>query len=207
MCPYGYLYDLFLGGLLRRVRLWIAHRIASGNWYPVLDLCCGTGDQLRRISRSPQPAVGLDRDFPLLHYARTQNRRIPLICADAGSLPFRNSAFRCVIISFALHEKDPDFRFRMLQEAKRVTMPEGWLIILDYEIPWNLSSRTARIFIGIIELLAGKHHFRFFRNFLNRGGLNGCLLRNNIPETESRLLKWGNSRIVLSHMKNQRPSC
>ncbi len=198
MCWYGCLYDIFLGTLLRSVRLWIARRICSRRWFPVLDLCCGTGEQLRRINHPDSLTVGLDRNFSLITYARACSPDIPWICADAGFLPFQASSFRCVILSFSLHEKSPEFRLAVLKEAKRVVKKGGWLLFLDYEKAWNLSSRLGGTMIWIIERLAGDNHFRNFRHFIAAGGLNQFLHENNIPVSDSRDLHWGSSRIVLS---------
>lgn len=203
MCWYGRLYDIFLGTLLRKVRQSIARRINSRGLFPVLDICCGTGDQLRHIGGMDHAAVGVDRDFSLLRYARSRDRDIPWICADAGSLPFRTSSFRCVILSFSLHEKPPGFRLDILKEAQRVVRRGGRLIFLDYEQPWNLPSHLGSILIWTIEALAGGDHFRFFRDFMAGGGLRQYLKQNAVLEEESRPLEWGTSRIVIS--RNQKP--
>jgi ubiquinone/menaquinone biosynthesis C-methylase UbiE len=198
MCWYGCLYDIFLGTLLRSVRLWIALKIRSRHWFPVLDLCCGTGDQLRRIDHPKRLTVGVDRDFSLLFYARSRSPVIPWVCADAGSLPFHTSSFRCVLMSFSLHEKSPDFRQAILEEAKRVVKNDGCLLFLDYENPWNTFSVLGSLMIWTIEKFAGGDHFRFYRHFMASGGLRRYLAENDIPESESRLLQWGSSRIVMS---------
>jgi ubiquinone/menaquinone biosynthesis C-methylase UbiE len=198
MCWYGRLYDFFLGALLRSIRQWIADRIRSRQWFPVLDLCCGTGDQLRRSGGSQGLSVGLDKDFSLLAYARSRSRAACFVCADAEFIPFQASTFQCVVLSFSLHEKSPGFRTAMLKEAERVTRPAGRLLILDYEKAWNAPSRLGGVMIWLIERIAGGEHFRFFRQFMAAGGLDRFVSDHAVTVSESRWIKWGSCRIVLA---------
>ena len=70
--------------------------------------------------------LGLDINLKMLKYAASSRPGIPFICADAAQTPFFPGAFRGIVVSFALHEKEAALRADLLKEAKRVlALAEG----------------------------------------------------------------------------------
>ena len=98
-----------------------------------LDVACGTGQLLERLSRHPDsPALfGIDRVPAMLEVA---NRRIgqhaTLVEAPANNLPFHCAAFQLVTCTNALHYF-PDAE-AALREMRRVIAPSGNLVITDW---------------------------------------------------------------------------
>lgn len=197
-CIYGHFYDCFIGTFLKSMRSRVALYIKEHGLFPVLDLCCGTGTQCSIISQSGSNVFGIDHDCGILHYAALHYPNLPFVCADAGSLPFKSAFFRSLIISYSLHEKTPAMRQKMIKEVLRVLKPESKIIFIDYETPWNFSSRIGRVFTFIIEKMAGKEHFRNCQQFLNWGGLRDFVQRSRLKELESIPIALGNSRILIA---------
>jgi ubiquinone/menaquinone biosynthesis C-methylase UbiE len=194
----GRSYDLMLGPLLRGPRRFITRRILKSRLFPVLDICCGTGEQCGNIVGQGGFAVGLDLDLSLLKYAASRRPQVPFVCADAAHLPFRPCAFRGVGLSFALHDKSPDTRKKMMAEARRVLTRKGRIIILDFENPWSWLSRVGHMVVSGIERLAGKEHFRNGRQFLVNGGLQAFLPEYGLRVLERRALEPASSSIVIT---------
>ena len=100
----------------------------------VLDLASGTGD-FSLLVRSHYPdsqTLTVDITERMLRFARA--RGLPYaVCADAGVLPFRDSAFDCVFIGYGLRNF-PNLN-RALEEIERVTRPGGMLVSLDFFLP------------------------------------------------------------------------
>ncbi len=107
---------------------------------------------------------------------------IPFICGDGTSLPFRPGSFKAAILSFALHEQEPEVRRRILGAARRVLVPGGRLILVDFENPWDSTSRLAYAYTSVIERIAGRDHLRRNRDFHRRGGLRALLAENGFSE-------------------------
>ena len=194
---YGRAYDAFLGTLLKGTRRWMASYVREHSLFPALDLCTGTGAFPRYLEADPRHAAwGLDLDARFLRYARSQAPRVPFIRGDAGQLPFRDSVFGAIILSYAVHDKAPPLRAAMMEESRRVLRAQGQVLFLDFESPWDLASRAGRVFTYGIERLAGGDHFGNSQQFLRAGGLRGFLERFGCEELECRHIPWGNSRIV-----------
>jgi ubiquinone/menaquinone biosynthesis C-methylase UbiE len=80
----GWLYDAALGTALRGLRRRVAAAVAAGSLFPCLDVCCGTGSQLRASERLFRAdgngndnggargrglVIGLDSHFGMIRYA------------------------------------------------------------------------------------------------------------------------------------------
>jgi ubiquinone/menaquinone biosynthesis C-methylase UbiE len=97
----------------------------------VLDLACGSGVLLARL-RAAYPHVplfGVDASAAMLQRARTC---VParLCRVDAARLPVASGVFDLVTCASALHEMHAPTR--ALAEARRVLVPGGRLVIVDW---------------------------------------------------------------------------
>ena len=127
----------------------------------VLDLCCGTGDLTRQLTKAGGELFSLDFSFNMLKkgvekgWLRGEN-----ISADAGKLPFKNDTFDFLTIAFGIRNI-PDVDV-FLSESLRVLKPGGKLLILELTRPdnavvrfgYNLYLTKILPFIG--GLLSGK---------------------------------------------------
>lgn len=178
----GRLYDLASAGLFRGLRRRIAAAVGAEGFYPWLDVCCGTGSQLR--GHAPDLVVcGLDKNLGMVRYAAARAPGLPFVCGDAGWLPFKDGSFRAVSVSFGLHDKSPDLRRAMMAEARRVLAPSGRLVAVDFENPWSFKSKVGALAVRAVERLAGGEHYRNGRDFLSRGGLRAFLRESGFVET------------------------
>lgn len=103
----------------------------------VLDVGCGTGDQLRIMAPlvAPGSAVGVDLSATLIARARQRTGAEPghvsFQVGDACELPFADGAFdRVVANQVLLHLADP---WRAVAEMRRVLAPGGLLSIGEWD--------------------------------------------------------------------------
>jgi ubiquinone/menaquinone biosynthesis C-methylase UbiE len=183
--------------LLRNIKKRVAQYVSSFNLYPVLDICCGSGVQCYRVAGEGESAYGLDLDIGMIHYASSKYPRTPFMCADAANIPVKDSSLRGAIVSYALHDKFPETHSKMLQEVRRILSPEGKIVFVDFEKPWNRKSRMASLYIYGIERMAGKDHFRNGRRFLQQGGLRSFIQQNGIEEIERHDVELAHTSIVV----------
>ena len=105
---------------------------------PVLDLCCGTGDQALALERRGARVVAADFCLPMLalaerKYARLDNGRPHGLAGDALTLPFEDERFSAVTASFGLRNvADLD---AVLREIRRVLRPGGETAFLEFTVP------------------------------------------------------------------------
>jgi demethylmenaquinone methyltransferase/2-methoxy-6-polyprenyl-1,4-benzoquinol methylase len=213
----GLLYDLAFKRMFRGLRRRVARTIEREGLYPWLDICCGTGDQLRGHLRGHVPVVrvpglgsddavyGLDLSFGFVRYARARAPQVPFICGDAARLPFKDRSLRAVSVSFALHDKSLELRSAILASARRVLRPDGRLIAVDFENPWDSASRAGALFTRAIERFAGRAHYDNGRDFLRRGGLRGFLRENGFVEVARRDIPAGSVSVVVARVDTDSP--
>ena len=100
--------------------------------YLVLDIGCGTGEQLKKLNN----AVGLDISIEMAKISHNKTGKF-VVVGDAENLPFKNKTFDCVISFFgALNHVNLN---RTLKEIKRVLKDDGVLIFTVanvYDIRW-----------------------------------------------------------------------
>ena len=151
----------------------------------VLDVCCGTGDQAIHYGKRGIIATGIDLSPSMIELAERNKRKhslsnVSFQIADAVDLPFNNNLFDYASISFALHEKERTVRDRIIAEMKRVVKKERALIFIDFQVPLprNLYAYLAKA----IEFIVGGEHHRYFKDYIEQGGLEVILKKNQLPE-------------------------
>jgi demethylmenaquinone methyltransferase/2-methoxy-6-polyprenyl-1,4-benzoquinol methylase len=97
----------------------------------ILDLAAGTGVSTVELEREGAYAVAADISLGMLRAGR--HRKVPMVAADALSLPFTHAAFDAVTIAFGLRNViDPG---AALAELARVTKPGGRLVVCEFSTP------------------------------------------------------------------------
>jgi ubiquinone/menaquinone biosynthesis C-methylase UbiE len=95
----------------------------------ILDIACGTGNQLV-ANRSIAPdarLVGLDRSLGMLRQAQSKVRNIAWVQADGSMLPFGSDSFDFITCQFGFHHL-PD-KTGMLESVFRVLRDNGRFVI------------------------------------------------------------------------------
>jgi hypothetical protein len=98
-----------------------------------------------------------------------------------------------------LHELSHETRTAVLAEATRVLAHDGRMLVLDYH-PGPLAfprGYAAKPLIMAVERLAGRDHFRHYRQFLGAGGLPACAAPHGLAVEDSKVIKDGNFGLYL----------
>jgi demethylmenaquinone methyltransferase/2-methoxy-6-polyprenyl-1,4-benzoquinol methylase len=106
----------------------------------ILDMCCGTGGSTFALAEAVgerSNIKGVDLSTGQIRIARRQNRfaNIELLVMDASRTAFRDVAFDAVVIPHALHEMPRSTRHAVLQEAWRLLVDGGLLVVLEMDTP------------------------------------------------------------------------
>ncbi len=132
----------------------------------LVDLGCGTGDDVRVLAREGFWTVGVDFAFNALTFARDMFPRGRFVQADlrARRLPFREASFDAVIARCSLHYFTLAQTQRVVDEVARILAPGGALAFVvnsaehlrrklryDYAKAKKLEPRTIRFSDGLVR--------------------------------------------------------
>jgi demethylmenaquinone methyltransferase / 2-methoxy-6-polyprenyl-1,4-benzoquinol methylase len=99
----------------------------------VLDLAAGTGTSSQPFRDRGAVVVPCDFSVGMLRVGKRALPQLPFVAGDATRLPFGDSTFDAVTISFGLRNVvDPDAG---LEEMRRVTKPGGRLVVCEFSAP------------------------------------------------------------------------
>ena len=192
-------YATLIDPLLRGIRLHTIDFSGMKAGDRVLDVCCGTGDQAFYYAEAGIMATGIDLDPNMLKLTGKDKRKqgssnVSFQIADARNLPFKDNFFDYASICFALHEKERTARDKIISEMKRVVKKDGALIFIDFQAP--LPKNRWLYLIKVIEFIAGRNHFRYFKDYIGQGGLDEILKKNQLCEEKRDYLNDGLITII-----------
>ena len=179
------IYDPILFPFIRPIRNKVISLVKKYQYQSILDVCCGTGDQLKLLKEQGFEGEGIDLSDAMLQIAAKGEHAADCIEQDATQMHYENEKFDLVMTAFSLHEKSHTSARKIVEEMFRVTSKDGDILIVDYE----LSERTSilsKALIYFIEWVAGGEHYRNFKSYIKKGGLPELL--SGITLTEVCLL-------------------
>jgi ubiquinone/menaquinone biosynthesis methyltransferase len=109
---------------------------------PSLDLCAGTLDLtlLLDAARPHDRLIASDFSEPMLDFGRSKVPRAEVVVADAQALPFADASIAAVVCGFGIRNVgDPK---KALAEVRRVLMPSGVFVTLEFFRPARLVTRV-----------------------------------------------------------------
>ena len=178
---YGFIaqiYDPIFYLALKPVRIAVMNELLKYKDKTILDLCCGTGNQIKLLSKHGFRNLScLDISGSMLEIAKRSDSFIKIYNEDATKTNFDNATFDVVIISFAIHEKDRNTQQALINEAYRIIKKDGLMLVVDYVFD-NKTTKFGRILIRIIERMAGREHDRNFKNYIQNKGLSSLIKKD-----------------------------
>jgi ubiquinone/menaquinone biosynthesis C-methylase UbiE len=198
-------YDSLLHLPLRSVRRAIMDSLKDHKEERILDLCCGTGEQLKLLSRNGFSDLhGLDRSASMLRIARKKRYdRIKLYNEDASRTSLQSGSFDAIIISLALHEIERGTSKEILNEAHRLIKDDGIILIADYDHD-DRTATLAKAGIFVMERSAGNGHYTNFKEFIRRSGLSSLIEKDRF-ELVDRQRKVLKSISISRYIKAKKP--
>ena len=165
----------------------------------VLEIGCGTGTNIQKYRQAGCKVFGVDLSPAML--AEAQRKLGPearLHRADATRLPYPDGVFDVAIAMLTLHEMPNTKRPHVLSEMRRALNADGQLLLIDL-LPGPLRFPRGygiRFFIRMIERVAGREHYRNYRDFMARGGLVPLIAECRLQITRERIVSGGNLTLL-----------
>lgn len=96
----------------------------------LVDLGCGTGNDVLRLNRQGFRAVGLDFSWQAVAQASAKDASARFLMADmARTLPFADDSLEAIMANVAVHMFDDLATRRLFAELRRVVSPTGLLLL------------------------------------------------------------------------------
>ena len=175
---YDFLFSSVLKNIHENIRNCLTHNKAKN----IVDLCCGTGLQLRYLAKQNMTLTGVDISQAMLYQARKKSPdTIHYLEMDAADTGLPGKKYDSVIITFALHEKPAAQHLAIFKEACRLVTADGIILIADYCVPGEeLSSMLmSNVIFQSVERLAGINHYHCYKDWMARDAVEGFLDANN----------------------------
>jgi ubiquinone/menaquinone biosynthesis C-methylase UbiE len=193
-------YDAFVEPFVKELRVIGMKMFPLVRGMSVLDIGCGTGTYLDIYQKGGCTVVGIDSSPAMLEVARAKlTEDAELHFGEASHMPFPPESFDLVLAMFLLHETPAHIRPSVMKEAKRVTKKSGRFLAIDYHhgaarfpMGW-----LYKMVILVIEILAGRKHFRNYRNFIATGGLEPLIAKNGLSVERKKITGGGTVGLYL----------
>ncbi len=166
------IYDKVLHIPVRNIRSSVAKVIKNNGSGRVIDLCCGTGNQIVYLRKAGiENSIGIDISDNMLHQAWRNGLKDVCLKMDASATTFHNDEFDAAIMSFSLHEMHADTAQKVFLESKRIVKPGGLLIVVDYCFD-EQTQPVGRFATRAVERFVGGDHYRNFKYFMGNALLS-----------------------------------
>ena len=199
---YGFtakIYDPIFYLALKPIRIAVMNELLKYKEKIILDLCCGTGNQIKLLSKHGfRNLYCLDISDSMLEIAKRSDSSIKIYNEDATKTSFDDASFDVVIISFAIHEKDRNTQQALINEAYRIIKKDGLMLVVDYVFD-NKTTKFGRILISIIERIAGGEHYRNFKNYIQNKGLSSLIKMDKFKLIKCNRMSSGAVTISIYH--------
>ncbi len=169
------IYDPVLYLALNPIRLAVMDELSQHKDSSILDLCCGTGNQLKLLSKNGFKNLHcLDLSKEMLRVAEKSEYPIKIYNEDATETNFDDASFDIVMISFAIHEKDRETQEKLIEEVHRLIKERGTILIIDFSFD-EKTTKLGKMGIDFIERMAGGEHYLNFKGYIANGGLESLI--------------------------------
>jgi len=197
---YAGIYDRLFDSMNKGLKLVGIRMFRPSKGMNILDVGCGTGSHLELYQRYQCNLFGIDLSPSMLEVARERlGDSAQLDLGNATEMQYEDDKFDLVISMLSLHEMSPDTRSTVLNEIKRVLKSDGRLLLIDFHPgPYKpMKGWISKTIIFFSELVAGRKHFKNYRQFMATGGLATLLSQNQMDIEKQSILAGGTFAVCL----------
>lgn len=198
----GWFYRQFIDPALAGIRRRVAKLVPTGS--SVVDVGCGTGDQLLYLSGQISTGLGIELSETMMRTARSNAAGLNLDhiefqhqdARDLSAIP--DSSFDISMCSMMIHEMPSSSRLPVLKEMIRVGKQ---VILVDWICPQsNLWKRWST---HTIEFFAGWQHYSGYRSFMSAGGIPELLAQTNLEVIETQITSKGTIQLWVCQLRQE----
>lgn len=175
----------------------------------VLDVGCGTGTNLMLYHKTGCNVFGIDLSPAMVEIAQKKlGNRADIRLGDASKMPYSDNSFDLVTAFFILHEMPNRIRPAVISEMARVVKHGGRILLIDYHLgPIRFPKGWMfKVIILFFEIMAGREHFRNYRDFLARNCLQNLIVTKNLRILNEKIVGGGNVALFLLKTEYRYPT-
>ncbi|NQV49624.1 MAG: class I SAM-dependent methyltransferase [Candidatus Marinimicrobia bacterium] len=192
----GWIYRSFIDPSLAGIRRRVAALVPNGS--KVIDIGCGTGDQLFYLAGQISAGLGIELSNSMIKTAEQQGRlgnykNCEFQLADATNLShLEDQSFDYAMSSMVIHEMPEPSRLPVLKEMTRLGKQ---IILVDWINPQPSFWKNAGT--HFVERMAGKNHYSGFRSFMKTGGMQALIEKLALEIVETQITSKGTIQLWL----------
>ena len=114
--------------LINSLDNWVFIKNVPKNRDCVLDIGCGTGELLYKLSKYFRNCYGIDNSFKMTEIVQKRDVNFKIVTADANKLPYEDNFFDYIVSHTTFHHLDQELA---VEEVVRILKPGGKVIIMD----------------------------------------------------------------------------
>ena len=198
-------YDFFVEPFTKGLRHYGARFYTPQKGMHVLDVGFGTGNTLKMYYDEGCNVYGIDSSSAMLEEAKNKLfDKADLRLGSANNMKFPSESFDLVTSMLSFHEMPNEIRTEVLKEMARVVKKEGRILLIDYH-PGSIHPKNGwiyKIIIYFFEIAAGFEHYRNFRNFLRKNGIQSLIKSSRLEVEKMRIIGGGNFGFYLLKRKS-----
>jgi ubiquinone/menaquinone biosynthesis C-methylase UbiE len=185
----GFLYEKFIAPQSERLQTLLTIFAKRGDM--ALDIGCGVGVLTFKLAGKCSRVVGVDASRKMIAYAEKKRiaigaGNVEFLCADAANLgTMKTGEFDLATLALFLHEVDGATRRAVIRRTLSLARK---LVIADFSAPFPRTVEGRRL--KTQEFIAGKRDYRDFKDWMNRGGIDGFL--DSLELQVKKSISWDN---------------
>lgn len=191
--------------------------LAAKNYNSVLDIACGTGDLTIEFLKNPAcKVVAIDISEQMIEICKTKVSKLKMdknfecLLADVQQMPFEDSRFDVVSISFGFRNFDD--HNQSINEIKRVLKSGGRLVVMEF-FKSGLMSRNIffRFYMQKVMPFLGKiisghkwaysYLFSSIEEFLTEDEFIAILKKYGFTNIQKKRLMFGVAYIIIAELE------
>jgi len=170
----GFFYEKLISPQSDRLQTFLTIFARRGE--TALDIGCGVGALTFKLAKKCSKVVGVDASQKMISYAEKKRlesgaTNVEFVCADAANLgTVHLRKFDVATLVLFLHEVDEATRRTVVRHLLSMATK---IIIADFSAPFPKTASARRL--KMQEFIAGKRHYRNFKNWMNNGAIDGFI--------------------------------
>jgi len=198
-------YDSFVEPSVAILRKMMLEMCLPQRGMRILEVGCGTGSNLKLYQEAECEIYGIDISPSMVKIARRKlGEQAHVKLGDASRMTYIDNQFDLVISMLTLHEICGASRSHVINEMLRVVKQDGCLLLIDYHTgPLRFPKGWLyKINILFFERIAGREHFKNYKDFIKSDGLQSLIKINNLTIEKKKILGGGNLALVCVKKKS-----